>query len=118
MLPIPPRALSPISADAVPESRLQEIERAEAKTTAKREVQASQYAKIADIRSRLANHADGYFVVYAEENVAPPRRGGIYFYHCRYEVLAGLEAAFLRRRSSRQLVVAASSGIRHGRRPR
>ena len=88
-------ALYPQSPQTRPLSlRLQEIERAEAKTAASgKQLQASQTAKIAGIRSKLANHADGYFVIYAEETVAPPRGGGMYFYHYQYEVLAGLEAA-------------------------
>jgi len=50
-------------------------------------------AKMERTIRRLGNRTDGYFVIYAAENVKPPRHGGMYFYSDQYEVLAGRDYA-------------------------
>ena len=53
----------------------------------------SYQAKVTQVKQQLGNRQDGYFVVYAKENVKPPRHGGMYFYCYEYEVLCGVNAA-------------------------
>ncbi len=45
--------------------------------------------KMGRIARKLGNHKSGFFVIYAEQNVKPPRSGGIYFYRYEYDVLMG-----------------------------
>ena len=73
---------------------LAELRRAEAKRVAgrKRQKRAAD-AKKASITRGLGNHRNGYFVIYAEENVTPPRHGGMYLYRYQYEVLEGFHSA-------------------------
>lgn len=76
--------------------RLEELRRREAASSARAAAsRLAAEAKLADLRRRLGNFSDGYFVLYAEENVKPPRHGGFYFYRYEYEVVRGVkEAAF------------------------
>ena len=53
----------------------------------------SDQAKATQVKQQLGNRQDGYFVVYAKENVKPPRHGGMYFYCFEYEVFCGANAA-------------------------
>ncbi len=74
--------------------RLRELEGAEARSAARRtQLRQANEARIAAIKRKLGGQRDGYFVIYAEENVKPPRHGGMYFYRYEYEVLHGVNAA-------------------------
>jgi len=68
---------------------LNRLEQAKIQRVARRAVLDSEER---DIRRRLG-YPDGCFVVYAEEQVKPPRGGFMYFYHYEYEVLHGVDSA-------------------------
>ncbi len=76
------------------EGRLAELEETERKASAARAArQQIAAARLSAVQRQFGGFPDGYFVVYAEENVKPPRHGGIYFYRYEYDVLEGLPAA-------------------------
>jgi len=76
------------------EGRLAELEETEKKASAALAAKERMAAdRLAGIRRQFGGFSDGYFVIYSEENVKPPRHGGIYFYRYEYDVLAGLPAA-------------------------
>jgi len=73
---------------------LRKLQREKGREVATRQHQEDAYqAKVGRAKQRLGGGQDGYFVIYAEENVKPPRHGGFYFYCYEYEVLRGINEA-------------------------
>jgi len=70
---------------------LRKVKRAEAQAAVQRRGERlAAEAKQTQIKRKLGNYPDGYFVVYAEENVKATHPGAVYFYRYEYEVLQGV----------------------------